>query len=238
MPPLTVAPSTAGTAPLQALSEPQQGLLWLLQREKDGLTVDDIAGRLSVTRTAVRQHLAALERDGYVHRQVLRRSVGRPRHVYALTAAGDYLFPKQYHWFSALLLESLKQDMGQEGLIEWLRRLAYRVIEQISPRLAGLSPPERAEAVVRIMNEFGYDARLAGGSSEAVEIVATNCVYHELARAFPEVCHFDYALLEGLGAVQSVEHLECMVRGGPCLPLPALVALGAEGTGPPGLIDS
>jgi predicted ArsR family transcriptional regulator len=196
-----------------------------LQREKDGLTVDDIAGRLAVTRTAVRQHLAALERDGYVHRQVLRRSVGRPRHVYALTAAGDYLFPKQYHWFSALLLESLKQDMGQEGLIEWLRRLA------------GLSPPECAEAVVRIMNELGYDARLAGGSSEAVEIVATNCVYHELARAFPKVCHFDYALLEGLGAVQSVEHPECMVRGA-CLALPTLAALGAEGTGPSGLIDS
>lgn len=214
MPPLRVSPAAAATSPLRALSEPQQGLLGLLQREKGGLTVDDLAERLAVTRTAVRQHLAALERDGYVQRQVLRQSIGRPRHVYTLTMAGDYLFPKQYLWFSALLLEALKQEMGEEGLIEWLRRLALRVAEQISPQPAGPSLPERAEALVRSMNELGYDAQVTGQSGDAVEVVASNCVYYELARAFPEVCHFDYGLLEGLGAIQKVEHLECMVRGG------------------------
>jgi predicted ArsR family transcriptional regulator len=64
--------------------------------------------------------------------------------------------------------------------------------------------------MARIMQELGYAAQPA---SAATTIEASNCVFHHLAAKFPEVCRFDLALI-GAFAGATVEHQECMVRGG------------------------
>lgn len=198
---------------VKGVGERQQKLLLLLQRDKSGLTVDELAERLSITRTAVRQHLAVLTRDGYVDQQTLRKTAGRPGHVYVLTLAGDALFPKQYSWFSSAMLHELRREHGSAGLALFLRRLASSVASGLDARVRGLSPAERVAALAQLMNELGYDARAVSAPGAPDEIVATNCVFHDLARDFPEVCHFDYELAEKLTATQ-VRHPECMVRGG------------------------
>jgi predicted ArsR family transcriptional regulator len=191
----------------------QQQLLRLLQREKGGLTVDEIAARLEVTATAIRQHLAALERDGYVHMQELRKTAGRPGFVYVLTPQGDALFPKQYPWFSLVLLSALKERMGPEALAAFMRALGGEVADSLAARMAGKTEEEQLAVLIQVMNELGYDARLTTQGNGPPEVVATNCVYHLLARDHPEVCHFDYELMERLTG-QHVVHAECMVRGG------------------------
>ena len=198
---------------VKGVGERQEELLLLLQRDKSGLTVDELAERLSITRTAVRQHLAVLMRDGYVDQQSLRKTAGRPGYVYMLTHAGDDLFPKQYSWFSSVMLTELRRELGSAGLALFLRRLASSVASGLDARVRGMSPAERVMALAQIMNELGYDARAISAPGAPAEIVATNCVYHDLARDFPEVCHFDYELVEKLTESQ-VRHPECMVRGG------------------------
>lgn len=198
---------------VKGVGERQQKLLLLLQREKSGLTVDELAERLAITRTAVRQHLAALTRDDYVRQQDLRKTAGRPGYVYVLTPAGDDLFPKQYSWFSSIMLNALRQELGSAGLASFLRRLASSVAASLEARVQGMSPAERVKALAQIMNEMGYDASDVSLPNAPAQIVATNCVYHDLAREFPEVCHFDYELAEKLTGGQ-VTHPECMVRGG------------------------
>lgn len=198
---------------VKGVGERQKELLLLMQRDKSGLTVDVLAERLSITRTAVRQHLAALARDGYVSQQALRKTAGRPGHVYALTPAGDDLFPKQYSWFSAMMLNALREQLGSPGLESFLRRLAASVASDLDARVQGMSASERVAELAKIMNELGYDARAVSSPDAPARIVATNCVYHNLAKAFPEVCHFDYELIEKLTGSR-VQHPECMVRGG------------------------
>ncbi|HET9700476.1 MAG TPA: HTH domain-containing protein [Burkholderiales bacterium] len=202
----------AAAAGVEALGERQQAMLRLLQQERDGLTVEDLVTRLAITRTAVRQHLAALERDGYVRQQGLRVTGGRPGLVYALTPAGNELFPKLYSWFSALVLERLRARLGPEGLAAFMRELSAEVAAGLAPRLQGLGPRERVEEVARIMNGLGYDARVLA-EGPVPSIVASNCVYHHLAQEFREVCEFDLGLLEILTG-QRADHTECMVRGG------------------------
>lgn len=207
-------------AGVEALGERQQAMLRLLQRERDGLTVEDLVMRLSITRTAVRQHLGALERDGYVRKEGLRVTGGRPGLVYVLTAAGNELFPKLYSWFSALLLERLRERLGADGLAAFMRELAADVATGLEPRLAGMGPRERIEEVARILASLGYDARVAAEEAAPV-IVASNCVYHQLAQEFREVCEFDLGLLERLTGYRA-EHTECMVRGGRVCRFPLL----------------
>jgi predicted ArsR family transcriptional regulator len=61
------------------------------------------------------------------------------------------------------------------------------------------------------MRELGYetDAELQGRGRE---VVARNCVFHQLAAAHPEVCAFDLGFMEKF-ANAKVEHVECMARG-------------------------
>lgn len=63
------------------------------------------------------------------------------------------------------------------------------------------------------MNELAYQARCIEDGSR---IEAKNCVYHDLAHEFPEVCQFDLQLLAELMGrdFTQVEHEECMARGG------------------------
>ena len=63
-----------------------------------------------------------------------------------------------------------------------------------------------------IMQELGYAAQVAAPPADDT-IEANNCVFHNLAAEFPEVCRFDLGLI-GAFAVSKVDHQECMVRGG------------------------
>lgn len=199
---------------LDALGTRQQQLLRLLLENNAGMTVDEIAGALSITRTAVNQHLAALERDGYICRGDLQKTGGRPGRIYVLTELGSHLFPKQYAWFSKLLLETLKRELGEHGLTDRLRGIAEGLAAGLQGRLVDKSPAERIAEVVTIMNELAYEARAIPSTEGALPVIeAKNCVYHDLARVYPEVCQFDIALLSQMLG-RDVVQTECMVRGG------------------------
>ncbi len=64
---------------LEGLGRTQQDLLHALLHQPAGMSIDDLAQGLAITRTAVRQHLAALARDGLVKRGAT-RPTGR-RHI-------------------------------------------------------------------------------------------------------------------------------------------------------------
>jgi DeoR family transcriptional regulator, suf operon transcriptional repressor len=199
---------------LNDLGVSQRDLLQSLKRNKHGLTVDEIAGELELSPTAVRQHIAALERNGYVRRAAPRKTAGRPGHVFALSADGSELFPRQYSWFTALMLGSLAREQGGDGLGQYLRGMA----KALASSLSAACPPQpelRLRALTETMNRLGYDAELSEQDPLHAEMRAFNCVYHHLAKDYPQVCEFDVELMTQVSGRQ-VEHVECMVRGGKC----------------------
>lgn len=200
-------------SPLQVLGERQRALLQCLQRHREGRSADEIAGDLGITPTAVRQHLAALERDGYVRRGESRRTGGRPGFVYRLSPEGSELFPRKYSWFSGLLLGSLQAQQGSEGLAEYLRTMAKNLAASVTAAQQGAGSPERIDTLASLMNDLGYDAEIVDQADGEVEVRAHNCVYHHLAEEYPALCAFDVELIGGISG-KHVDHVECMVRGG------------------------
>ena len=95
---------------LEILGVRQEELLRLLLKNKAGMTADELSAQLTITRNAVRQHLAALENDGLVKKSVTRASGGRPEQLYVLTDKGNECFPRHYAWFAQLLLQSVQQQ--------------------------------------------------------------------------------------------------------------------------------
>jgi predicted ArsR family transcriptional regulator len=196
---------------LEVVGQRQQALLRLLLAHKDGLTIDQLAARLAITRTAVREHVAALERDRLVApRAALPSTGGRPSRPYALTARGHALFPKHYDLMAQLLLESLARRVGEGDVREELAVLGRRLAGQLKQKVAGATLAERAGEVAALMRDLGYEASLRDG--EVPTIGALNCVFHELAFRDPTVCALDLALIGTLAGAE-VEHRSCMARG-------------------------
>jgi predicted ArsR family transcriptional regulator len=187
---------------MENLSVRQQALLRLLHDQPAGLTIDDLADALGVSRPAVRQHLSALEADGLVAHGETRRTAGRPVQAYVLANAGRERFPRQYAWQAGVIVTGLAKRDGAEGL---LRELAGDVADSLEPRLQG---QDRVAQTLAIMNELGFNASQDGPN----RLRATNCIYRAVAQECPEVCCFDVELISRLTG-QTVQHDSCMVRG-------------------------
>jgi predicted ArsR family transcriptional regulator len=191
----------------------QQSVLNHLLERKSGATVDELVAAVGLSRTAVNQHLIALESAGHVRKGTPRKSGGRPQHVYVLTEDGANLFPKQYSWFSKLLIQTLREQLGEEQVQKYMYDLGVRLSADLIPRLIGKNRVERIDEIVKIMNETGFVARTIGGAEKLPRVECKNCVYHDLSKDYPEVCRFDIGFLSGLMGAE-VEHQSCMQRGG------------------------
>lgn len=201
---------------MEVFNERQQDLLKLLLKKKKGLRLEEIAAGIGITRPAVRQHLMALERSGYVERAELLATGGRPSQTYRLTKNGYELFPKQYSWFSEVLLEKLKVQMGSGGLRSLMSTLGKDVGEHSAETVRDGTLKSRVEHAAKLMNDLAYEAEtvLTGmeAPGEPPVIEANNCVFHTLAIQYPEICQFDIALLTELTGA-TVIHEKCILRG-------------------------
>ena len=198
---------------LEIMGIRQKELLKLLLKNKAGMTADELSAQLEITRNAVRQHLAALENDGLVKKGITRASGGRPEQLYVLTNKGNECFPRHYAWFAQLLIESVQQDAGADGLNERLTSMGTLVGKQLltqHPELVNRG--EKIQKLAEIMEQLGYNARSIGSDKTTV-LEADNCVFHTLALANPNICKFDLALLAAF-TDSAVDHQECMAKGG------------------------
>jgi predicted ArsR family transcriptional regulator len=219
----------------------QKQLMRLLLKNKGGMTVDELAQALKVTRNAVRQHLATLSKNGFVAPGKTRPTRGRPQQLHVLTDAGKEAFPRHYSWFAQLLVDAIAGEHGAEGLRTRLGRVAAAVATQLQQRgavngngtngngapnhgaVAAAAPAvangngadlrQKVARLANVMDELGYDARVGADVNSMPAIEADNCIFHELAKKNPEICHFDLALLSS-ATDSKVEHHECMARGG------------------------
>lgn len=193
----------------------QQAVLNQLLESKSGATLEELIKAVGLSRTAVNQHLINLEKQGHVRKGTPRQSGGRPQHVYVLTESGANLFPKQYSWFSKMLIETLRKQVGEKQVEEYMYNLGVSLSAGLIPRLVGKNRTERIDEIVKIMNETGFVARtITSASGEKLpRVECKNCVYHDLSKDYPEVCRFDIGFLSGLMGAE-VEHQSCMQRGG------------------------
>ncbi len=201
---------------LSTIGQRQQLLLTALQRSETGLTADVLAKELSISRNAVIQHIASLEGNGFIENSSLSSTGGRPSRLYTLTDRGQELFPRHYALFSNLLIDWIRQKLGDKKLKTGLIDLGKRVAKEYQGRVDTHSTlTNKVSEVANIMQELGYDAYASKKTGTSPEIVASNCIFHKLAEEYQDVCQLDLSLMSTL-LDADIEHKECMVRGGQC----------------------
>lgn len=194
------------------ISSRQHQILKLLLENKQGLSIDEIAKALSISRNAVAQHFSSLEKKGYLQPCALNKTAGRPVRKYSLTIAGLNYFPKQYAWFSELILMDLKQSMGSEAFAAYLHKLAETLSQNLLPQFTDKNTAERVQMLLKIMDALGFQAKASEQPEQQTVIEASNCIYHDLAQKHDEICEFDRTLISSLLA-KNIDQLSCMAKG-------------------------
>jgi predicted ArsR family transcriptional regulator len=178
--------------------------------------VPRLAGLRGVNQTAVRQQMAALQREGLVEVRVERRKRGRPTHLYALTPKAEALFPQAYGPIALALLRQIRELDGDGKIEKLFTRRMRELARAYGKRLAGKNAGEKFQELARIRDEEGYMARV-----RARGLCEHHCPIAQVAREFPQVCKYEKLLFEAVLGMK-LDRTEHLASGGAaCVYLPA-----------------
>jgi predicted ArsR family transcriptional regulator len=175
----------------------RQSILQLLRRH-GAMTALELSEALHVGAVGVRQHLALLERDGMVAITGLRRNVGRPSHLYGLTAEAEERFPKRYDTLALDVIACVSEVGGAEAVENVLAARRGAMARQLAPALAGKSREEQVAILAALLAEQGYMCECEQQPDGSFVLSEYNCPVDCVARKHPQICAQEILLYEEL----------------------------------------
>jgi DeoR family transcriptional regulator, suf operon transcriptional repressor len=153
-----------------------------------GLTADDIATQLGLTRSAIRAQVTGMERDGVVRRAGQRHGTTRPSQLFELTPEVEQLLSSAYIPLLTQLVDVFTDGLPPHQLEAMLRQAGKRLANELSggKRPAG-SLAARAATVSEMMNEqLGAMTHVEGNGGYTIRGVG--CPLAALTGKHPGVC--------------------------------------------------
>lgn len=171
------------------LPESRRAVLVAL-KQHGASTIAMLAAELQLTGEAVRQQLLQLQREGWIEPRPAPAEpgrTGRPATQYALTAAGDHLFPKRYDALNVLVIDALAEELGPDATARVLRRICDERVAAVEPALRGLSLEQRVRALeaLYLPDDPYMESRADDGGFRLVE---RNCPFFNTAMRRPALC--------------------------------------------------
>jgi predicted ArsR family transcriptional regulator len=164
------------------------------------MTVDELATAIGVTDNAVRLHLTALERDGLVKAEGLRRegSVGKPATLYAVTADAQVAFSKAYEPVLSTLLVSLAGRLSGRELTELLRDVGRQLASSATSNKETLE--QRVQAAATLLESLGAETEVepATGTAGGYVVRGFACPLSRSVAQCPPLCAAVEELVAGV----------------------------------------
>lgn len=177
-------------------------------------TAADLADNLNVTSVAVRQHLDGMHGEGLVDFEDVKGSVGRPKRVWGLTAAGHQQFPDSHSALIVGLLEGLSDiygDNGLENLIAHREAKTGKVYKEVMREAADLG--SRVELLADLRSREGYMAEVVKEQGSFL-LIENHCSICAAATACQGFCRSELSLFKDvLGPDATVERIEHLLSG-------------------------
>jgi predicted ArsR family transcriptional regulator len=167
---------------------------------------DQLAALVGASRTGVLQQLRVLETDGLVSRRTERHGVGRPRHLYDVTASAQHLFPTNYDGLAAGLIAAIGAIGGRELVDRVFETRRNQTAERIRRRLdesLGDETPffERVRELAVVQDEQGYLCSAELSADGTIRLREHNCAIYHVAANNPAACEAELELFRAvLGA--------------------------------------
>jgi DeoR family suf operon transcriptional repressor len=152
------------------------------------LTAKELADQFGVTPNALRRHLKELEGEGVVRYSREIHGVGGPVFAFSLTDAGEALFPRAYERALTEILDLVREQQGDEGVIQLFQRRWDEIARVARPELERLPVDQRATRLAELLTSLGYMAEARPVASALPVLTEHNCAIRLIAERFPEVC--------------------------------------------------
>jgi predicted ArsR family transcriptional regulator len=181
---------------------------------------DALATAVQASRTGVLQQLHALEAAGLVSHAAEKHGVGRPRHVYDVTADAQGLFPTDYGGFASGLVKAI-EAVGGDDLVEQVfaarrRQIGDRIRRHMADRVADdASLEERVGTLAVLQDEAGYLAEAVIATDGTIRLREHNCAIDRIARRTSAPCDAELALFRELLG-ENVERESHIASGDRC----------------------
>ena len=167
----------------------------LLRLAREGArSIAELADALGITDNAVRTHIAALERDGMVRVAGVHRATGgKPARLYELTPEAEELYPKAYALVFTEVLSALREERGEEAVLDLLRRVGRRL--GAASAAAGTGDGRRVvDAAAAVLESIGGTVAVRD-REDGWEICATGCPLSAIVSESPDACALAEALV-------------------------------------------
>jgi predicted ArsR family transcriptional regulator len=171
-----------------------------LARSTAALSANDLAERLGIHANTVRLHLERLREVGLVDVEAVHRgTVGRPQHLYFLSAGAPGLgFDPPAHALLAGLLAALAERVGADAVEATETGRVWGT--EAGRRTRSRSCLQALEGELgRLGFEPAVESDVSSEAGETARIEFLHCPFRELAEAYPElVCNLHRGLCEGV----------------------------------------
>jgi predicted ArsR family transcriptional regulator len=160
---------------------------------------DAVASAVEASRTGVLQQLHALEAAGLVSHAAEKHGVGRPRHLYDVTADAQGLFPVDYGGFASGLVKAI-EAVGGDDLVEQVfaarrRQIGDRIRRRMAEQLPEGAPlADRVQVLAVLQDEAGYLAEAVVANDGVLHLREHNCAIDKIARRTSAPCDAELAL--------------------------------------------
>jgi len=194
------------------LLSPTKRLLLLGIKVRGAATIETLAHESFLSAGAARQHLQSLASMGFVTHSDVRGGPGRPKHVYQLTASGQWLFPHRYAELGGALLNALEEE-SEDTYQRILSRAAFLQLEKERQKLWGLDFDARSTEVPRILGECGYLPEAEYGPDRKMTLRLHHCPLMGIVNEHPAICEAECQWIAEAFAPGVVECIERMSEG-------------------------
>ncbi len=183
----------------------------LLLKKTGGISLQEMADKLEVTKMAVLKQVRVLENEGLVERYHEKPTgKGRPKLMLRLSDLAVNIFPKAYASISVNALKFIEENLGRSAVVTFLRQRKEEIKEEYKQKAEAIkTKPEKIHEknkpydldwiskVAKLRDEEGYMVELKVVQSK-IELYEYNCPIFELAEEFPEACQIETEMFREL----------------------------------------
>ncbi len=183
--------------------------------KRDGsVTAKQLAEKLGMTTMGARQHLQALEHEGFVSFSDLKVKIGRPTRHWVLTTKGHSQFSDRHSDLTIQVIEAVENLFGVEGLQKIADEREAKTYSFYTTELDKCATLERKlERLVELRQQEGYMAELQV-QGDTVLLIENHCPICKAAIRCPMLCKSELKIFQRLlGEKCQVERREHIVQG-------------------------
>lgn len=162
------------------------------------MTVAELCRSLKLTHTAVRRHIARLEKQGLLSMRIEHQAIGRPLHKYCLTPEAAAYFPSGYEQMLETVLDTVFASGGHKAVMDLLRANSERIFLQHKTQFENRPLPERVVLLCDYFCANGYMTSFKPLNNGQFFVYHQNCAIYTIAVKYRQCCILEPRLMEGL----------------------------------------